>query len=133
MPTQQANLTSETECDAAALGLDLSMALVKDATMDEAFAAASPHAPVAALDASPDKDEAGPPRTVLSLLGRWWHAFQERRQCQSLHAALLHLTDRDLRDIGLRRDEIDYIAPHRAIDTLRDGTRDFWFRSRGVM
>ena len=133
MPTQQANLTSETARDAAALGLDISIALVKDATMDAALAAACPRAPVAAPDASPEKDAAGPPQTILTLLRRWSHAFQERRQRQSLQAALHHMSDRDLRDIGLRRDEIDYIAPHRAIDTLRDGTRDFWIRSRGVM
>jgi len=47
MPPQQTNLTSET--DAAGLGLDLSIALVNDATHD-ALAAARPNAPIAALD-----------------------------------------------------------------------------------
>jgi hypothetical protein len=49
MPTQQTNLTSETERDAAVLGLDLSIALVKEA-MDDTLAAARPNACIAALD-----------------------------------------------------------------------------------
>lgn len=49
MPTRQTNLTSETERDAAGLGLDLSIALVKDAK-DDAFAAVRPSASIAALD-----------------------------------------------------------------------------------
>jgi uncharacterized protein YjiS (DUF1127 family) len=38
------------------------------------------------------------------------------------------LSDRELMDIGVTRGEIDYIARHRAIDTLRDR-----ILSRGVM
>jgi uncharacterized protein YjiS (DUF1127 family) len=133
MPTQQPNLTSETERDAAGLGLDLSIALV-----DGALAAASPNASIAALDdALSEKDAAGPTaastRSVLSLLKRYWRAFQERRQRQSLRATLHHLSDRELMDIGLRREEIDYIAPHRAIEALRDSTTYLWVWSRGVM
>ena len=116
MPPQQTNLTSETERDAAGLGLDLSIALVKDA-MGEALAAARPNASIAALrdDASSDKDAAGPTaastRSVLSLLKRYWRAFQERRQRQSLRASLHDLSDRELMDIGVTRDEIDCIVP----------------------
>jgi uncharacterized protein YjiS (DUF1127 family) len=132
MPPQQTNLTSETGRDAAELGLDLSIALVKDA-MGEALAAARPDASIVALgDALSEKDAAGPPaastRSVMSLLKRYWRAFQERRQRQSLRATLHDLSDRELMDIGVTREEIDYIAPHRAIDTLRDR-----ILSRGVM
>ena len=70
MPPQQTNLTSETGPDAA--GLDLSIALVKDAT-GEALPAARPDASIAALrDALSEKEAAGPPaastRSVWSLL-----------------------------------------------------------------
>ena len=137
MPPQQTNLTSETGRDAAGLGLDLSIALVKDA-MGEALAAARPDASIVVLrDALSEKDAAGPPaastRSVLSLLERYWRAFQERRQRQSLRATLHDLSDRELMDIGVTRAEIDCIAARRAIDRLRDGTTHLWILSRGVM
>ena len=59
-------------------------------------------------------------RNVLGLLKRYWRAFQERRQHQRLRAGLAHLSDGVLTDIGLTRDEIDYITPQRAIDRIRD-------------
>jgi uncharacterized protein YjiS (DUF1127 family) len=128
MPPQQTNVTSETERDAAALGADLPTALAKDA-MDEALAAPHLNYSIARLD---DAFAAGPTtaltRSVLSLLRRSWHAFQERRQRQSLRAALSPLSDRELMDIGLTRDEIDYITPQRAIDRLKDGMTDLWGR-----
>ena len=135
MPPQQTNLTSET--DAAGLGLDLSIALVNDATHD-ALAAARPNAPIAALDdVLSEKDAAGPTaastRGVSSLLKRFWRAILERRQRRSLRGSLHDLSDRELMDIGLTRDEIDYITPHRAIDKLRDSTTYLWIMSRGVM
>ena len=137
MPTQQTNLTSETERDAAVLGLDLSIALVKEA-MDDTLAAARPNASIAALDdALSEKDAAGPTaastRSVLSLLKRYWRAFQEQRQREGLRATLHDLSDRELMDIGVTREEIDYIARHRAIDRLRDSTTNLWILSRGVM
>ena len=130
MPPQQTNITSEAECDAAGLGLDLPIALAKDA-MDEALACRN--ASLAALSgALSEKDAAGPTaastRSVLSLLKQYWRALQERRQRQS---ALLDLSDRGLMDIGLTRGEIDCIAPQRAIDRLRDSATYPW--SRGVM
>ena len=72
MPPQQTNLTSETGRDAAGLGLDLSIALVKDA-MGEALAAARPDGSIVApRDALSEKDTVGPPAastlSVLSLL-----------------------------------------------------------------
>ena len=82
-------------------------------------------------------EAAGPPdastRSVWSLLKRYWRAFQERRQRQWLRASLHDLSDRELMDIGVTRAEIDYIAAHRAVDRLRDGTAYLWISSRGVM
>jgi uncharacterized protein YjiS (DUF1127 family) len=137
MPPQLTNLTSETGRDAAGLGLDLSIALVKDA-MGEALAAARPDASIVALrDALSEKDAAGPPaastRSVLSLLKRHWRAFQERHQRRRLRASLHDLSDRELMDIGVAPAVIDCIAAHRAIDRLRDGTTHLWILSRGVM
>ena len=125
MPAQQTNLTSETGRDAAEVGFDFSIALVKEA-MDDVFATARPNATIAALDgALSEKDAADPPatsaRSVLSLLKRYWRAFQERYQRQRLRVSLRDLSDRELMDIGLTRTEIDYIAAHRALDRLRDG------------
>jgi uncharacterized protein YjiS (DUF1127 family) len=136
MPPQQ-NLTSETGRDAAGLGLDLSIALVKNA-MGEALAEARPDGSIVALrDALSEKDAAGAPaaptRSVLSLLKGYWRAFQKRHQRRRLRGSLHDLSDRELRDIGVTRDEIDCIAAHRAIDRLRDGTAHLWIRSRGVM
>jgi uncharacterized protein YjiS (DUF1127 family) len=138
MPPQQTNLTSEAGSDAAGLGLDLSIALVKDA-MGEALAAARPDASIGApRDALSEKDAAaGLPaastRSVLSLLKGYWRAFQEQRQRQRLRASLHDLSDRELLDIGVTRAEINCIAAHRAIDRLRDGTTHLWSLSRGVM
>ncbi|QWG16214.1 DUF1127 domain-containing protein [Bradyrhizobium sediminis] len=134
MPPQQTNLTSEIGRDAAGLGPDLSIALVKDA-MGEALAAARPDASIVALrDALSEKEAAGPPaastRSVLSLLKGYWRAFQEQRQRHRLRASLHDLSDRELKDIGVTRDEI---AAHRAIDRLRDGTTHLWILYRGVM
>ena len=126
MPPQQTNLTSETGRDAAGLGL------ANDA-MVEALATPRPNASIATPDdALSEKDAAGltaaSTRSVLGLLKRYWRAFQERRQRQRLRASLHDLSDRELKDIGVTREEIDHIAPHRAIDALRDR-----IHSRGVM
>jgi uncharacterized protein YjiS (DUF1127 family) len=137
MPPQQTNLTSGTGRDAAGPGLDLSIALVKDA-MGEASAAARADASIAALrDALSEKDAAGPPaastRSVLGLLKGYWRAFHERRQRRGLRASVHDLSDRELMDIGVTRAEIDRIAAHQAIDRLRDGTTNLWILYRGVM
>jgi uncharacterized protein YjiS (DUF1127 family) len=124
MPTQQTNLTSETGRDSAGVGF--SIALVKEA-VDDLLATTGPNATIAALDgALSEKDAAEPPatsaRSVLSLLKRYWRAFQERYQRQRLRATLHDLSDRELVDIGVTRAEIDCIAAYRAFDKLRDGT-----------
>jgi uncharacterized protein DUF1127 len=115
MPPQQTNLTSETGRDAAGLGLDLSIALVKDA-MGEALAAARPDASIVALrDTLSEKDAAGPPaastRSVLSLLKGYWRAFQERRQRQRLRATAFSV------DMGLLGDAI---STGNAVDSTVD-------------
>lgn len=130
MPTQQTNLTSGR--DAAALGRDLSIAL------KDALVAPRDNAAIAALDgASPETHAAGPPaaptRSVLSLLQRYWRAFQERRRCHRLQVSLRDLSDRQLIDIGVTSADIEHIDAQRAIDRLRDGTAYLWIRSRGVM
>jgi uncharacterized protein YjiS (DUF1127 family) len=63
---------------------------------------------------------------VLSLLRRYWRAFQERRP--RARVTVHDLSDRELMDIGLTRGEIDSLAPERAIERLRDGARTLWGR-----
>ncbi|MEY9186170.1 uncharacterized protein YjiS (DUF1127 family) [Bradyrhizobium sp. USDA 326] len=63
---------------------------------------------------------------VLSLLKRYWLAFQARRS--RVRVTLHDLSDRELMDIGLTRGEIDAIAPERAIDRVRDNARTLWGR-----
>ena len=133
MPPQQTNVTPEAGRHAAGLGPELPIALARGA-MDEALAAARLNASIATLDdALSEKDAAGPAaastRNVLGLLKRYWRAFQERRQRQSLRADLAHLSDGQLIDVGLTRDEIDHITPQLAIDRLRDSTTYLWSRS----
>jgi uncharacterized protein YjiS (DUF1127 family) len=135
MPPQQTNITPETERNAAGLGLDLPIALANDA-MVEALAAQRLNASIATRDdALSEKETAGPTaastRSVLSLLKRYWRAFQARRQRESSGTALPDLSDKQLIDIGLTRDEIDYITPQLAIDRLRDSTTYLW--SRGMI
>lgn len=87
-------------------------------------AAAPPDASIAALTDAFSEKEAGPPaastRSVLSLLKRYWRAFQERRQRDRLRVSLHDLSDRELMDIGLTAGDIDYIVAHRALERLRD-------------
>jgi uncharacterized protein YjiS (DUF1127 family) len=134
MPTQQTNFTSETGRDAEGVGVDFSIALAKVAK-DDVLATARPNATIGALDgALSEKDAAEPPAksawSVLSLLKRFWRAFQERCQRQRLRATLRDLSDRELMDIGVTSAEIDFIVAHRAFDKLRDGTTDLWNTAR---
>ena len=107
MPPQRTDPAFKIEGDTAMRGRDLTIGLVKEATDDT--------------------------RHVLSLLKRVWRAFGEWRQRPSSQTSLHDLSDRELMDIGVTRDEIDTIARHRAVDNLRDGTAYFWIQSRGVM
>jgi uncharacterized protein YjiS (DUF1127 family) len=102
MPPQQTDPAFKIEGDVAMRGLDLTIGLVKEATDDT--------------------------RNVLSLLKRVWRAFGEWRQRQRSRTSLHDLSDRELKDIGVTRDEIDRMAPHRGIDALRNS-----IHSRGLM
>ena len=55
-------------------------------------------------------------RRVSSFFKRYWGAFQERRERQRLQTALCDLSDRELKDIGTTRGEIDYVASNRDTD-----------------
>ncbi|WFU38780.1 DUF1127 domain-containing protein [Bradyrhizobium sp. CB82] len=55
-------------------------------------------------------------RRVVSLLERYWEAFQERRKRTRLRGVLSDLADRELMDIGISRGEIDYVASNPNID-----------------
>ena len=55
-------------------------------------------------------------RQVYSPLEAYWNAFQEWRKRQRLLANLSDLSDSELRDIGITRSEIDYVASHRESD-----------------
>ena len=133
MPPQQTNIPPETGRDAAGLRLDFPIALTNDA-MVKALATLRPNASIAALGGALSDEDAGPTaastRSVLSLLKRYWRTFREQRQRQSLRSALLHLSESQLMDIGVTRDEIDQFIPQQAIDRLRDSTTYLW--SRGV-
>ncbi|MCA1375145.1 MULTISPECIES: DUF1127 domain-containing protein [Bradyrhizobium] len=131
MPPQLTNISSEAEHDAAVLRLDQSIALAKQA-MDEVLAAAarlnvSVATPGQALSGR-EAAAAAPAQSLLGLLKRYWSAFGTWR----LHprVSLMDLSDRELTDIGLTRAEINYLAPGRAIDALRDSTR--YLLSRGM-
>ena len=129
MPPQQTNISPEIEGDAARRGLTLSIVSAKSA-VDQALAARLKASAAALDDALSGMDAAAQTaastRSVLGLLKRYWRAFQERRQ--SSRVTLQDLSDRELMDIGLTRGEIDYIAPQRAIDRLRDSTTHLWGR-----
>ena len=51
----------------------------------------------------------------LKLPWKYLDALQMRGERQKLRAALFGLSDRELMDIGIARDEIDYIASHRSV------------------
>ena len=82
-------------------------------------------------DVLPEKESAGPPivstRSATSLLQRCRLAFRKWRRGQ---ADLHDLSDRELADIGLTRNEIAYIDAGGAIDRLKDSHLWQW---RGVI
>jgi uncharacterized protein YjiS (DUF1127 family) len=55
-------------------------------------------------------------RRVSSFFKRYWGAFQEWRKRARVRADLSYLNDLELRDIGIARGEIDYVASNRTID-----------------
>ena len=56
---------------------------------------------------------------VIRLFKAYWDAFQETRKRERARADLDNLNDRELRDIGITRGEIDYVASNRSIDPRR--------------
>jgi uncharacterized protein YjiS (DUF1127 family) len=54
-------------------------------------------------------------RQVYSSFEQYWNAFLEWRKRNRLRTQLRHLTDSELADIGITRDEIEYMASHREI------------------
>jgi uncharacterized protein YjiS (DUF1127 family) len=58
-----------------------------------------------------------PVRLGLSLFGKCRAALIERRERQRIRAMLLDLSDRELRDVGISRNEIEYLALNRDIDS----------------
>lgn len=54
--------------------------------------------------------------TVYDSIKRYWAAFQERREHARLRGILDDLSNRELRDIGIARDEIYHVALNRSID-----------------
>ena len=54
---------------------------------------------------------------VFRFCKAYWAVFQERRKRERVRADLYDLNDRELRDIGITRGEIEYVASNRSIDT----------------
>ena len=132
MPPQKTTLTSETARDVAGLRLERSVALGKVATVDNLAVGrreAEIAAPIDACQEKAGKRPAALTRNILSLLGRCWRAFREKRQRDRLRVSLRDLSNRELMDIGLTPGDIECIDAHRTIERLRDGT----WQSRGAM
>ena len=55
-------------------------------------------------------------RQVYSPLETYWNAFQQWRKRDRLRTELYGMNDRELKDIGITRGEIDYFASNRGID-----------------
>jgi uncharacterized protein YjiS (DUF1127 family) len=55
-------------------------------------------------------------RQVYSPLENYWNAFLEWRKRNRMRTQLCHLTDSELADIGVARDDIDDVASCRDID-----------------
>jgi uncharacterized protein YjiS (DUF1127 family) len=51
-----------------------------------------------------------------SFFEGYWRAFQEWRKRERILAELSSLSERELRDIGITRGEIDYVASNRIVD-----------------
>lgn len=116
MPTPPSTPLPEIGSAAAPLVPDLPITFVKNVT---AFAL-------------PDMDAAEQPASALQralcLLKRSWRVLQQERQRHRLRIALLRMNERQLKDIGITGADIGYIAAHRNIERLRDGTVYPWMR-----
>jgi uncharacterized protein YjiS (DUF1127 family) len=63
---------------------------------------------------------------VSSFFKKYWRVLQEWLERQKSRAALDHLSDKELIDIGIARGEIDYVACSRHID--QRGRSAEWIR-----
>ncbi|MDH2383864.1 DUF1127 domain-containing protein [Bradyrhizobium sp. CER78] len=65
---------------------------------------------------------AGSPQAIapahprFAIVSRCWAALLDWQLRAVLRDRLCDLNDRELRDIGITRGEIDYVASHRAVD-----------------
>ncbi|WP_050421953.1 DUF1127 domain-containing protein [Bradyrhizobium tropiciagri] len=57
-----------------------------------------------------------PARSRFAVIGRYWTALLDWELRVQIRDRLTNLSDRELRDIGIARGEIDYVASHRATD-----------------
>jgi uncharacterized protein YjiS (DUF1127 family) len=55
-------------------------------------------------------------RDFSNSVRSYWDAFQEWRECRKLRSRLNNLTDQELRDIGIARVDIEYVAANRSMD-----------------
>ena len=55
-------------------------------------------------------------RKITGFIQACRNALQERRKRQKVRAALYRLNDRDLHDIGISHEDIEYVAAHREIE-----------------
>jgi uncharacterized protein YjiS (DUF1127 family) len=55
-------------------------------------------------------------RRNVSVFKNCWNAFQEWRKWERLRRDLCHLSDQELKDIGITYGEIDYVASNRHTD-----------------
>ena len=53
---------------------------------------------------------------VPGFISGWWNALQERRKRRKVRAALYGLNGCDLKDIGISRGVIEYVASNPDID-----------------
>lgn len=129
MPIHESDLTSETQPDAAVRGNAPATALMNQA-VDHIVASARPAAPIAVLDAVSENDAARPTatstRSVLSLLKRYWLAFLARVERSTPQPSLHHMSERELRDIGMRPGEIESITAHRHLDKLKNSSANMF-------
>jgi uncharacterized protein YjiS (DUF1127 family) len=62
------------------------------------------------------KHTVAPARLRLTVFSWSWAALLDWQERVLLRERLCNLSDRELRDIGITRGEIDYVATNRAID-----------------
>lgn len=54
--------------------------------------------------------------SILAVFSGYYAAFRAWRERESLRVMLHHLSDRELRDIGIARAEVDYVVSRHTSD-----------------